>query len=238
MTDEEIIVDDDIKLAFEFLKNQFDVNDNKRQAIKKKRSEAGKKGGAPKDNSNASKKTAENEEEKQNNQKQPKTTKIKQNNQNETKQTIYEYDNEYENENKEIEDKSSIKKERNSESIFDSSMLPPIPPPPSPEEEKKEPTKRFVPPSLEEVKAYIKEKGYTFSAEAFVGYYESNGWMVGKNKMKNWHGACATWQSKRNEEHQSSVSTQVMRNKRYEQYKPNNDGADTKHNRESDNELW
>jgi hypothetical protein len=59
---------------------------------------------------------------------------------------------------------------------------------------------RFVPPTLEEVKDYETQKGYTFSAERFWGYYESNGWRVGKNPMKSWHGACVTWQGKQNEE--------------------------------------
>ena len=59
---------------------------------------------------------------------------------------------------------------------------------------------RFVPPTLEEIKDYEAQKGYTFSAERFWGYYESNGWRVGKNPMKSWHGACVTWQGKQNEE--------------------------------------
>ena len=54
--------------------------------------------------------------------------------------------------------------------------------------------KRFSPPSLEEVDSYIREKGYTVDAERFVNFYESKGWYVGKNKMKNWHAANATWQ--------------------------------------------
>jgi hypothetical protein len=76
----------------------------------------------------------------------------------------------------------------------------------SQEEEKKEKSSarkertQFVPPTLEEVKDYEAQKGYTFSAERFWGYYESNGWRVGKNPMKSWHGACVTWQGKQNEE--------------------------------------
>ena len=75
-----------------------------------------------------------------------------------------------------------------------------------PEEKKKEKKvapkreSRFTPPTLEEVKDYEAQKGYTFSAEKFWGYYESNGWRVGKNPMKSWHGACVTWQGKQNEE--------------------------------------
>ena len=59
---------------------------------------------------------------------------------------------------------------------------------------------RFTPPTLEEIKDYEVQKGYTFSAEKFWGYYESNGWRVGKNPMRSWHGACVTWQGKQNEE--------------------------------------
>jgi hypothetical protein len=56
------------------------------------------------------------------------------------------------------------------------------------------PKGKFVPPAVEDVKAYCEEKGFTFDPEAFVAYYESNGWMVGKSKMKNWKAACITWQ--------------------------------------------
>lgn len=54
--------------------------------------------------------------------------------------------------------------------------------------------KGFVKPTVEEVEAYCKEKEFTFDPEQFVAYYESNGWMVGKSKMKNWKAACLTWQ--------------------------------------------
>lgn len=53
---------------------------------------------------------------------------------------------------------------------------------------------KFVPPTVEEVNAYLMEKGYTFDPEEFVAFYESKGWMIGKNKMKNWKMACVTWQ--------------------------------------------
>lgn len=54
----------------------------------------------------------------------------------------------------------------------------------------------FVKPTIEEVAAFIKEKGYTVNATAFWNYYESNGWMIGKSKMKKWKAAVATWQTK------------------------------------------
>lgn len=49
-------------------------------------------------------------------------------------------------------------------------------------------------PSLDEVQAYIDKMGYTFDAEQFIAFYESNGWKVGKNPMKSWQAACRTWQ--------------------------------------------
>ena len=58
----------------------------------------------------------------------------------------------------------------------------------------------FVKPTIEEVASHIAVKGYHFDAERFHAYYESNGWMVGKNKMKDWKAACRTWESKRKEE--------------------------------------
>ena len=62
--------------------------------------------------------------------------------------------------------------------------------------EKHETAKRFVPPTLEEVKARIKEMNYTFDAEAFIAFYQSINWMVGKNKMKDWKAAMVTWQKR------------------------------------------
>jgi hypothetical protein len=63
--------------------------------------------------------------------------------------------------------------------------------PPSPE-------KRFKPPTLQEVRDYCLEKGYTFDPELFVAYYESKGWKVGIAPMKKWQAACATFQKREN----------------------------------------
>ena len=63
---------------------------------------------------------------------------------------------------------------------------------------KKEPAiVKFAPPTVEEVQAYLAEKGVTdVDAEAFVAFYESNGWMVGRNPMKSWRAAITTWRRK------------------------------------------
>lgn len=52
---------------------------------------------------------------------------------------------------------------------------------------------RFTPPTAAEVAAYCAEKGYGIDAERFVAYYESNGWRVGKNPMRDWRAAVRTW---------------------------------------------
>lgn len=53
---------------------------------------------------------------------------------------------------------------------------------------------RFVPPTVGEVSAYINEKGYHVDAEQFIDFYESKGWMVGRNKMKDWKACVRTWE--------------------------------------------
>ena len=68
----------------------------------------------------------------------------------------------------------------------DISLLPPVIPPKG---------GKFVPPTLDEVKAYIKEKGYDFDAEGFLAFYEANGWVQGSSKkpIKSWKACCVTW---------------------------------------------
>ena len=61
-------------------------------------------------------------------------------------------------------------------------------------EEPKRKAKRFTPPTLEEVTAYCIERGNNVDAQHFIDYYTSNGWLVGKNKMKDWKAAVRTWE--------------------------------------------
>lgn len=53
---------------------------------------------------------------------------------------------------------------------------------------------RFTPPTLEEVRAYCQERGNKVDCEKWFDFYESKGWYVGKNKMKNWKAAVRTWE--------------------------------------------
>jgi len=67
------------------------------------------------------------------------------------------------------------------------------------ENKKENKSRRFVPPTLLEAQDYFKDKGcsdYIFEAEKFIDFYESKGWMVGKNKMKDWKAAIRNWLKK------------------------------------------
>lgn len=57
----------------------------------------------------------------------------------------------------------------------------------------KKPT-RFIPPTIDEVRDYCDERGNDVDPEKFISYYESNGWMVGRNHMKDWKAAIRTWE--------------------------------------------
>lgn len=54
---------------------------------------------------------------------------------------------------------------------------------------------RFVPPTLEEVTAYVRERGSRVDPQGFIDFYTAKGWMIGKVPMKDWKAAC------RNAEH-------------------------------------
>ena len=54
----------------------------------------------------------------------------------------------------------------------------------------------FVPPTPSEVRQYCDESGHRIDADAFVDFYASKNWMVGKNKMKDWKAAVRNWERK------------------------------------------
>ena len=55
---------------------------------------------------------------------------------------------------------------------------------------------RFSPPSLEEIKAYCKERRNQVDAQRFIDFYTSKDWMIGKNKMKDWQASVRTWEQR------------------------------------------
>lgn len=63
-------------------------------------------------------------------------------------------------------------------------------------EESEASPKRFQPPTMEEIALYLNSLNvlnYQQEAEKFWNFYESKGWMIGKNKMKSWKAAIKTW---------------------------------------------
>ena len=52
----------------------------------------------------------------------------------------------------------------------------------------------FVPPSVDEVRDYCFERNNSVDPEEFVDFYTSKGWLIGKNKMKDWKAAVRTWE--------------------------------------------
>lgn len=66
-------------------------------------------------------------------------------------------------------------------------------------EKKEKKEKRFTPPTAEEVRAYCQEKKYGIDPEAFIDFYQSKNWKVGKDKMSDWKAAVRTWERRRKE---------------------------------------
>lgn len=79
--------------------------------------------------------------------------------------------------------------------------------------ENKRECKRFTPPTREEVAEYAREKSYNgFPVDRFIAYYESNGWMVGRNKMKSWKASMTNWwcRDHQTEKHASSPDPRML----------------------------
>lgn len=68
--------------------------------------------------------------------------------------------------------------------------------PPCPSPEIKDPKKKTIPPLLEDVITYCVERKNSIDPEAWMAFYTSNGWMVGKNKMRDWKAAVITWEKR------------------------------------------
>ena len=65
--------------------------------------------------------------------------------------------------------------------------------------------KRFTPPTLDDVSAYIRERGSNVDAQRFLDFYTAKGWMVGKNRMKDWKAAVRTWEKRDSEQNKPFV---------------------------------
>ena len=54
--------------------------------------------------------------------------------------------------------------------------------------------KRFKKPTVQEVNEYCIERNNSVNPESFIDFYESNGWKVGKNPMKDWKACVRPWE--------------------------------------------
>jgi hypothetical protein len=67
----------------------------------------------------------------------------------------------------------------------------------------------FVPPSVDDVREYCESRNNGIDPETFVNFYESKGWMIGKNKMKSWQAAVRTWERDRKKDTATQNATDV-----------------------------
>ena len=60
-------------------------------------------------------------------------------------------------------------------------------------------------PTLNDLEHYCIERNNKVDVVKFFNYYESNGWKVGKNPMKDWRAAIRTWEKNSTEQSKSKV---------------------------------
>ena len=59
-------------------------------------------------------------------------------------------------------------------------------------------TQKFKKPTVEEVAEYCRQRANSVNPERFCSFYESKGWKIGKNSMKDWKAAVRTWEQDEN----------------------------------------
>lgn len=74
---------------------------------------------------------------------------------------------------------------------------------------KKESAKRFVKPSVEEIRAYCQERNNGIDASKIFDFYESKGWVVGKSPMKDWKAAVRNWERMERGKHPTEKADKV-----------------------------
>ena len=79
----------------------------------------------------------------------------------------------------------------------------------------KKENKKFIKPTLEEVKQYCEERNNKVDAESFIDFYESKGWKVGKTSMKDWKACVRNWE--RNSKNNNKTSRDKI-NEVYERF--------------------
>ena len=77
---------------------------------------------------------------------------------------------------------------------------------------------RFAKPTVEEIADYCRSRNNGLDPKQIWDFYESKGWFIGKNKMKNWRSAVRTWERRRREEQNAAASANA--NSRYHNGRP------------------
>jgi hypothetical protein len=75
-------------------------------------------------------------------------------------------------------------------------------------------SKKFKIPTLEEVTDYCRERNNTLDAQNFIDFYSSKGWLVGKNKMKDWQACIRTWETNDKKRAKENANKQTASDKR------------------------
>lgn len=71
-------------------------------------------------------------------------------------------------------------------------------------------SKIFKVPTLDEIKSYCNDRNNSVDPETFLNHYEANGWMRGKNKIKDWKACVRTWENnnKKTNPNKNDISTE------------------------------
>jgi hypothetical protein len=81
-----------------------------------------------------------------------------------------------------------------------------------PKSKRQKSQRNIIPPQVEWIKEYCRERESSVDAERFFDYYESNGWKVGKSRMKDWQASVRTWErmdrERQSKEQQKAASQQ------------------------------
>jgi hypothetical protein len=79
--------------------------------------------------------------------------------------------------------------------------------------------KNFKKPTIDEIKQYCEERKNNVDAETFYDFYESKGWKIGKNVMKDWKASVRTWERNRNKQSNKKPSNRDYLDQLEEEWK-------------------
>ena len=77
---------------------------------------------------------------------------------------------------------------------------------------------RFKKPTVDEVREYCRERNNGIDPQAFLDFYESKGWVVGKSPMKDWKAAVRTWEQRRKDNGERGCAVDPLERYGYSSY--------------------